>query len=184
MDPHGDEWEVDTGEKHSDKPHLSRTHLLGIIRSLWENHDPFPGADNAEHLPEMPPAFKWALPVQWDAAQGLKKPSAQGIVEQLDLCDIVEGPRGGQAEEGNILPALMLGKKHECLTTGEVRIPFPLQGKKGGKRDAREGLCGPKNPLPYFAGIGSPPPSGFIHPLIPTIPVRTHTDIVPRGQKK
>jgi hypothetical protein len=94
-----------------------------------------------DHSPDGISALEWGLSVKRNAPLEFKEPADDGIFKELVFGHVIEGPRGGNGNEGNILPALVLRQYQKGFSLWQVFTAAGFKQVKRRKSDADKGLC-------------------------------------------
>ena len=117
---------------------MTRAHPVSVVSSFRKDDNPLAVLYQSDDVPDGIPACQRPFAVQRDTPKAAHKPSGQRMDEQLVFRDVIQGPGACQAQERDILPALVLARAAQDGPLGERRsTPSTTTLKKGAKGDFR-----------------------------------------------
>ena len=84
------------------------------------------------------------LPVQGNSSHSFAQPAAGQILKKFHFGNVIEGSGKGQADDGNIFPALVFGAEDRGPVAGPMLQAFHVKTEI-----ALEGLVGEPSAYPY-----------------------------------
>ena len=113
MHPHRNKSDFCSRLDRADDTRMTRAHPVSVVSSFRKDDNPLAVLYQSDDVPDGIPACQRSFPVQRDTSKAPYKPSGQRMDEQLVFRDVIQGPGTCQAQERDILPALVLAELHK-----------------------------------------------------------------------
>ena len=124
-------------QEELDKAVFSRAHLIRDIGALGKQDKLFPALQDGLQGPERGQGSLGPLPIQGNSSHSFAQPAAGQILKKFHFGNVIERLGKGQANDGNILPALVFGAEKRGPVAGPVLQAFHVKTEI-----ALEGLVG------------------------------------------